>query len=54
MSWSDPTGKHFRKGSVLEFSGEFTESIATQKVGDLIDQEREGRFAVAARKLCKK
>lgn len=51
---TDPAGKLVRKGTVLVFSGEFAEPITTSRVEDLIEREREDRFAVGAGKLRKK
>lgn len=51
---SDTGGKLVHKGSVLVFTGEFAEPITTAKVEELIQQEREGRFAAAVGKLKKK
>lgn len=46
-------GKLIRNGSVLAFTGEFTEPITTAKVNELIEQEREGRIKAETGKLRK-
>jgi AbrB family looped-hinge helix DNA binding protein len=45
---TDPGGKLVKKGSVLVFTGGFTEPITTEKVNQLIEQDREGRVSARA------
>jgi len=42
-------GKLVRKGSVLVVTGGFAESLTTEKVNALIDQEREDRISAGAK-----
>jgi AbrB family looped-hinge helix DNA binding protein len=51
---TDPSGKLIRKGSVLVFSGEFTQPLTTAKVEAMIAEEREGRVRETAPKLGKR
>ena len=50
----DAGGKLIKKGSVLVFTGGFTEPVTTLKVNQLIGQEREGRISAAISRLHKK
>jgi AbrB family looped-hinge helix DNA binding protein len=43
-------GKLVREGSVLVFTGEFAEPITTEKVNELIEQDRKERIAAGAGK----
>ena len=45
---TDAGGKLVKKGTVLVFTGGFTEPITTAKVSKLIEQEREDRISSAA------
>ncbi len=51
---ADAGGQLVRKGSVLVFTGGFTEPITTAKVNELINQDREGRIMEETGKLRKK
>jgi AbrB family looped-hinge helix DNA binding protein len=51
---ADAGGELVRKGSVLVFTGGFSEPITTAKVNELIEQEREGRITAETGKLRKK
>jgi AbrB family looped-hinge helix DNA binding protein len=44
-------GELVRKGSVLVFTGGFAEPITTDKVNELIAQDREGRIAAGTGRL---
>jgi AbrB family looped-hinge helix DNA binding protein len=41
---ADTGGELVRKGSVLVFTGGFSESITTTRIHELIEQDREGRI----------
>src|SRR5947207_9174364 len=51
---SNADGELVRKGSVLVFTGEFSEPITAARVNELIEQEREGRIRAATGLLRKK
>jgi len=51
---TDAGGKLLKKGSVLVFAGGFAEPITTEKVNQLVVQEREGRISAGIGKLGKK
>jgi AbrB family looped-hinge helix DNA binding protein len=51
---ANASGELVRKGSVLVFTGEFAENITTDKIRELIEQERESRIATGVGKFRKK
>lgn len=51
---ADPAGKLVRKGSVLVFTGEFSEPVTTEMVEQMIREDREKAAAGAGEKLRKK
>jgi len=51
---TDTGGQFVRKGSVLVFTGCFSEPITTAQVNELIEQDREGRIKTATGKLSRK
>lgn len=51
---ADVGGEFIKKGSVLVFTGQFSEPITTEKVNELINAERENRISAETRKLRKR
>jgi AbrB family looped-hinge helix DNA binding protein len=51
---TDAVGEFIKKGSVLVFTGHFSEPITTEKVNELINAERENRISAETQKLRKR
>jgi AbrB family looped-hinge helix DNA binding protein len=51
---ADPGGKLVRKGSVLVFTGEFSEPVTSEMVEQMIAEDRESAASYTGGKLSKK